>query len=336
MKPLSFIIILVLSFFTSLELVPLIITVLIPSFCYGCTDLGKFHQELNNKFGLSYFNFIAMLLLFLYLIYLTVVSKYGLALKLFIITICFLCIYLPVFPIINPLNLLMCALCDNPPFINDRYATFPASKNIEAGASKIIAEYHKFSKNNEAVCITEVAPGFRVENRTPEAELANNCWRTLYLKRAGVISADVAKDFPETQRLLDDPQIHHAFFSILDPGVDIPPHVGYYKGYLRYHLGVEIPNNSDIDDSRKAFIVCGGEKYVWRLGSGVLFDDFYLHYVKNPSGERRVVLYIDVIRNSDNIFINAANNFGLWLIETSPTFKVFLTNQHKQNKLKDE
>ena len=145
----------------------------------------------------------------------------------------------------------------------------------------------------------------------------------------------MSKYFPNTIELLKNEQIHNAFFSILDPGVEIPPHIGYYKGYLRYHMGVIIPNNNTgkIDD--KAYIVCGGEKYIWEDNKGVVFDDLYLHYVKNPTNQLRVVLYLDIKRNSNSHIVNTINDVGIYLIENSFIFNNFLKNQHSQNKIEN-
>jgi beta-hydroxylase len=132
---------------------------------------------------------------------------------------------------------------------------------------------------------------------------------------------------------LNEDQIHNAFFSILDPGVEIPPHFGYYKGYLRYHLGIVIPNNDTNKNDDKAYIICGGEKYVWKEKEGIVFDDMFLHYVKNPTNKTRVILYIDIKRIFDSTFLNFINNIGIHLIEGSILFKLFLKNQHVQKKI---
>ena len=34
------------------------------------------------------------------------------------------------------------------------------------------------------------------------------------------------------------PGVYTAFFSVLEPHQHLVPHWGYYKGFLRYHLGV--------------------------------------------------------------------------------------------------
>lgn len=80
--------------------------------------------------------------------------------------------------------------------------------------------------------------------------------------------------------------------------------------------------------------MCGGEKYIWEEGKGVVFDDMYTHYVKNPTNNTRVVLYLDIKRKS-NSFVNKINNIGINLIENSLLANIFLKNQHQQNKIED-
>ena len=59
----------------------------------------------------------------------------------------------------------------------------------------------------------------------------------------------------------------------------------------------------------------------------------FLHYVKNPTNKTRVILYIDIKRNFDSTFLNFINNIGIHLIEGSILFKLFLKNQHVQQKI---
>ena len=46
------------------------------------------------------------------------------------------------------------------------------------------------------------------------------------------------------------PNLFQAFFSILEPGKSIPAHEGPYCGYLRYHLGLIVPEESPPDDQK--------------------------------------------------------------------------------------
>ena len=238
-------------------------------------------------------------------------------------------IYLPTIPLLNIITFILSLIYKNPPFINNYHTIFPASIEIENNSNIIIDEFKNYSKNHHPECIRKSTPGFTIENNS----IDNNCWRALYLKKAGKINNDIIKYFPDTIKLMKDEQIHNAFFSILDPGVEIPEHTGYYKGYLRYHMGVIIPNNNSTAD--KAYIVCGKEKYFWEEHKGIVFDDMYVHYVKNPTTKIRVVLYIDVKRKNNSQFINKLNNFGIYLIENSIVFNIFIKNQHSQNKIEN-
>ena len=240
-------------------------------------------------------------------------------------------IYLPTLPLLNIISLFLCMIYKNPPFINNYHYIFPASIEIEKNSSNIITEFKKYNKNNKSECIRKSNPGFKIENNSIE----DNCWRALYLKKIGKIDNNMIQYFPNTIELLKDPQIHNAFFSILDPGVEIPEHIGYYKGYLRYHMGVIIPNNYTGKTNDKSYIVCGGEKYIWKEHKGIIFDDMYLHYVKNPTDHLRVILYLDIKRNSESFFVNTLNDIGIYLIENSMLFNMFLKNQHSQTKIKN-
>jgi len=297
--------------------------------CYGCTTLGKFQQYLNAEYKLSYVSWSSYILLFIYLIIYVSYFK-NKALRYSFVFICLMMIYLPTIILLNILTLFLSLFFKNPPFIHDYHSIFPASIPIEQNSHTIINEFLRYTKEHTPSCIRESTPGFKIENNSTE----NNCWRALYLKKIGKIDPTMASYFPTTIDLVKDDQIHNAFFSILDPGVEIPPHVGYYKGYLRYHMGVIIPNNESGRTDDKAYIVCGGEKYIWKEHVGIVFDDLYLHHVKNPTNERRVVLYLDVKRKSDSYIVNQINHLGIYLIENSFLLNTFLKNQHRQQKLK--
>jgi aspartyl/asparaginyl beta-hydroxylase (cupin superfamily) len=96
---------------------------------------------------------------------------------------------------------------------------------------------------------------------------------------------------PKTCAVLDRiPGLIQAFFSVLDPGKSVPAHEGPYYGYLRYHLGLQVPT----DNPPK--LVVDGKDYVWREGEAVLFDDSHTHEVVNHSNQTRAVLIVDVMR----------------------------------------
>lgn len=311
-----------------IELLPYVITVIFPSVCYGCTFIGKIQQQLNETLNLDYITWVAYIILFMYFIYLSSYFK-NYVLKYSSILFCIFMIYLPTLPLLNIITMILSLVYNNPPFITDYRNVFPSSEEIERNSSSIIGEFKNYYKNNTPDCIRKTNPGFKIENNSN----GNNCWRAVYIKKIGKIDNNMIQYFPNTIELLKDERINNAFFSILDPGVEIPPHVGYFKGYLRYHMGVIIPNNNTGKNDDKAYIVCGGEKYIWEENKGIVFDDMYLHYVKNPTDQTRVVLYIDIKRTSNSLIVNKLNDIGIYLIENSIILHRFLQNQHRQNKI---
>jgi ornithine lipid ester-linked acyl 2-hydroxylase len=138
-------------------------------------------------------------------------------------------------------------------------------------------------------------------------------WKSFVLYAMGFVKENQSL-CPRTSEVIGKiPRIHMAFFSILEPKQYITPHWGYYKGFLRFHLGVVIPNdnansecwlrvNNRPDDNpwekseRDRSRVVHGEKYYWRNGKGVIFDDTNLHDAANESDEVRVVLWVDICR----------------------------------------
>ncbi len=158
-------------------------------------------------------------------------------------------------------------------------------------------------------------------------------WKTFMFKSGTFIDENCALA-PETARLLRGiPGAYTAFFSILDPHQYVRPHWGYYKGFLRYHLGIVIPNNNEngecflrVNDSEAdnatgdKSLIERGEKYYWRNGEGVLFDDTFLHDADNGSDEVRVVLWLDLARKMP-LVLDLVNRAALWIAFRDPSVK---------------
>lgn len=326
----EYVIISVLLLISIIEITPYFITVAFPNICYGCTNIGKIHQYLDSQYNIGYISIFAYTFLFLYLIFLF--SKFkNPYVRYASILFCIFMLYFPTVPILSVINLILYFTSKNPPFIHNYQNAFPASIQLEDNSKTVIEEFLKYTKNNKPDCLRSTNPGFKIEVNSTK----DNCWRAIHLKKAGVIDELQVQYFPKTIELIRDEQIHNAIFSILDPGVEIPPHVGYYKGYLRYHMGIVIPNNSTNKTDDKAYIICGGKKYIWKEGEGVLFDDMYLHHVKNPTNHTRVVLYLDVKRKSDSYIVNKINDIGIYLLENAFLLKIYLKNQHSQIKIEN-
>jgi len=319
--------ILIILFLISLiPIFPIIITLINPKFSYGSSKIGFKHQKINETIiNIDNIGWISYAFLFIYIIYLCEKYIKGPE-KRFYQILCLYILYISsIWPFLIIVNSILNLYFNNKPFISNHYFYFPKSKEIEDNYSTIKQEYKNFEDLYEPSCLHNTNPGFKIEKSHEE----KNCWRTINLKYRGKMIQDMIPHFPITTKLLEDEQIHNAFFSILDPNVEITPHVGYYKGYLRYHIGVEIPNINE----KKAFIECGGIKYEWNEGEGVLFDDMFMHYVKNPTNMKRTVLYLDIKRKNASPFIKELMKITEHYIENNFILNKFIKNQHTQKKI---
>ena len=145
----------------------------------------------------------------------------------------------------------------------------------------------------------------RIAGSTPKK------WSVFFLNVFGFKPKLNRERCPQTCAAIEGiPNMLQAFFSILDPGKSIPEHEGPYLGYLRYHLGLVVP-----DDSPPSITV-NGETYAWREGGAILFDDGYPHRVDNESEQVRIVLIVDIRRPmpffADMINRIVTNFFARW------------------------
>lgn len=210
-----------------------------------------------------------------------------------------------------------------PTFLED-YSDYPDLKRLEDAWPDINAECAKMIANRSAVTDIKDLGGNYTAGGIHVIK-----WKSFVLY-AGQILEDNAKICPRTAEVLAGiPGIYLAFFSILEPEQYITPHWGYYKGLLRYHLGVIIPkNNADQEcwlrintdkadnESRELARVERGEKYYWHNGKGMFFDDTRLHDAANESKEVRVVLWVDVRRKMP-WWLDALNRSVLALVVRS-------------------
>ena len=103
-------------------------------------------------------------------------------------------------------------------------------------------------------------------------------------------------------------------FVMLPDGSKLVSHRDPYAGSLRYHLGLRTPNSED------CFISVDGESYAWRDGEDVLFDETYIHFAQNQSGQDRLILFCDVERPMNNPLAQAFNRvFGRLVVAAAAT-----------------
>ncbi|MDB4981290.1 MAG: aspH [Myxococcales bacterium] len=123
-------------------------------------------------------------------------------------------------------------------------------------------------------------------------DLRNDDWKTFLFCGFGLWSAANCRRCPKTAALLESiPGAKTAFFSILLPGARLPPHKGAWKGVIRYHLALMVPQPEE-----QCGIQVDGQIAHWREGGSLLFDDTYEHAAWNDTKGTRVVLFVDVVR----------------------------------------
>jgi ornithine lipid ester-linked acyl 2-hydroxylase len=117
-------------------------------------------------------------------------------------------------------------------------------------------------------------------------------WKTFFLYGYGFEAKLGVEMCPRTAALMRQiPGMTTAMISILSPRKHILDHRGPYKGVLRYHLGLIVPQ-----DAESCRIRVGEDFRHWEEGKSLIFDDTFNHEVWNDTDETRVVLFVDVLR----------------------------------------
>lgn len=117
-------------------------------------------------------------------------------------------------------------------------------------------------------------------------------WNQIELKIYGINYFNKIALFPKTIEILKG--IHGVstiYFSLLDAGAIVKPHVGDTDAFHRVHLGLEIPSQLP-----ECGIQVAGESRSWQEGKCLAFNDIYYHTAWNKTDKQRIVLIIDVIR----------------------------------------
>jgi beta-hydroxylase len=116
-------------------------------------------------------------------------------------------------------------------------------------------------------------------------------WKRFYLKWYGEEMPSASKMCPFTTQLLASiPSVKAAMFASLPPGSRLMRHRDPYAGSLRYHLGLVTPNSPD------CYIDVDGQRYHWKDGEAIVFDETFIHFAENTTDQQRVILFCDVER----------------------------------------
>ncbi|WP_194835045.1 aspartyl/asparaginyl beta-hydroxylase domain-containing protein [Nocardia sp. XZ_19_369] len=163
---------------------------------------------------------------------------------------------------------------------------FPWSTRIEADWPQIRSELDRLLRYRDQV------PNMQDISVEQAALTTDDNWKVFFFYAYGRRFDRNCATCPATaQALAGIPGMTTAFFSILGPGKHLPMHRGPYKGVVRYHLGLKVPDPVDACGIR-----VGGEVAHWREGASMFFDDTYPHEAWNTTESDRVVLFVDVVR----------------------------------------
>lgn len=172
---------------------------------------------------------------------------------------------------------------DRPIFDNQAFPWVPA---LEAQTPAIRDELERLLQDRERL------PAFHEISPDVGMITGDKHWKTFVFMGYGMRSARNLARCPATaQALRGIPGVRTAFFSILEPGKRIPLHKGPYNGVLRLHLGLRVPQPRE-----RCWIEVDGQRYHWREGEAVIFDDLYPHQVHNDTAGLRAVLFVDFER----------------------------------------
>ena len=227
-------------------------------------------------------------------------------------------------PLIDAWNLILEAITCNKSIYIDTNVYFPGASLFESNFNQLRRETLDIIEKSNLMCIDSVLPTTEYIVKKE----AGKCWKFGFLKNRGKL-LPVLNGAGTLKLLLSDPLIENAAISLLEPNISIPPHKGYFKGYLRYHLCIETPN---LPENEQPYIIVDSQKYVWKTGKGIMFDDMYLHQVVNKSNHRRIVLFLDIRRQNLPFLFNIINDVICKLIDSNVLYEMLQKNQHIPSK----
>lgn len=171
---------------------------------------------------------------------------------------------------------------DNSPYIDS--AAFPVLKTLEQNWEVIRDEAQRLNQARAIAASDDHDDlGFN--------SFFRRGWKRFYLAWYGTYPKSALASCPRTVALLKSiPIVRGAMFASLPPGAQLIRHRDPYAGSLRYHLGLVTPNSDD------CFIDVDGQRYAWRDGEAVIFDETFIHYAENRTDQNRIILFLDIKR----------------------------------------
>lgn len=274
--------------------------------------LKKNNFSFNKNDGNGLFN-ILLILLFISFMSLSLQNKKFIYVSIIILFVFIIRIYMKPIEILYMISSILTLKIRTPEFLEkDKY--FPNNylfENIENFTILKKEVINILSKTNNGDTLVMSGDTYNGENKyIGSNKIIDNgkvkAWRLINIKVGNEYTKDAYKHFPFLVKLLKNlPEVCSCAISILQEGVHIPIHVGYYKGIMRYMMPLIVPK-----DRKNVFLVVNEKKYNWTEGVGVLWDDNFPHKVYNNTKEIRVVIYMDIIRPLPGLL----NNFNKYIL----------------------
>jgi aspartyl/asparaginyl beta-hydroxylase (cupin superfamily) len=170
-------------------------------------------------------------------------------------------------------------------------------------------------------------PFFADVSKHQQRIAGNQPWRVFPFYAYGHVNEENCQRAPVLTSILRQiPSVRLAMLSMMEEGAEIPLHCGFFKSVLRVHLCLWTDYK---DTEQKRYIEVGGEKYSWKEGELVAFDDTYPHRVYNAVKGRRVVLFLDIDRPYQTQISSLVGKALLYLMKASPSVKSHAALQEK-------
>jgi beta-hydroxylase len=186
---------------------------------------------------------------------------------------------------------------------------------------RVTAEWSMVQSELKALLDTDAIPNHQDIVETARPITTGDNWLSHFFYIYGQRFDKQCNECPRTARLLQEiPGMKTAFFSILSAGKRIPPHRGPYRGVMRYHLPLLVPQDGHCG------IRVGDQIATFEEGVVLMFDDTYEHEVWNDTSGTRVVLFLDIKRPMKFPF-NIVNSVVIALMGWSPTVRKMRKNQ---------
>lgn len=173
--------------------------------------------------------------------------------------------------------------------------------NPENNPNKEIRNFDRDIKLNHDKILYEVQKLMTTYQGLPMAELdqtqktfleGKTQWSPIWVKFFGSYSG-VAHKLPTLKAITEkySSLLSLLHVSVFKPGTYLKPHTGISMGVWRYHYGLDIPSEGNLG------MVINGEKYKWKNGESILWDDTLVHSSWNYSDKVRLVIFADIYRD---------------------------------------